>query len=104
MADEAMDVVEGQPAAPVSTEQAAIAIGDNIVNAPLNGTGSTFAAWNSPKHREEVDAYQQRLVDQGFSPSDFGDPLTTDRPLAKVYSRAFPEGTEANLRKLIEKK
>ncbi|CAK7216159.1 hypothetical protein SCUCBS95973_002711 [Sporothrix curviconia] len=104
MEDEAMDVVEGHAAAPPSTAQAAAAIVDSIVNAPLNGTGSTFAAWNTPKHREEVDSYRTRLVDQGFNPSDFGDPLTTERPVAKVYSRAFPEGTEASLRKLIKKK
>ncbi|CAK7242124.1 MAG: hypothetical protein STHCBS139747_003602 [Sporothrix thermara] len=104
MEAEAMDVVEGQAAVSLSNSQTAAAAAENTVNAPLNGTGSTFAAWNTPKHREEVDTYQKRLVNQGFNPPDFGDPLTSDRPLAKVFSRAFPEGTEAKLRELIEKK
>jgi hypothetical protein len=39
--------------------------------APLNGTGKTSAAWNTPKHREEVESYWQRLTDQGFNASMF---------------------------------
>ncbi|CAK7202728.1 hypothetical protein SEUCBS139899_005455 [Sporothrix eucalyptigena] len=98
MEDTAMDVVEGQAAAaPLSGPP------DAVPSAPLNGTGSTSAAWNTPKHREEVDAYRTRLTDQGFNTADFGDPLTAKRPLAKIYSRAFPEETEASLRRLIEK-
>ena len=63
-----MDVVEGQAAVSLSNSQTAAAAAENTVNAPLNGTGSTFAAWNTPKHREEVDTYQKRLVNQGFNP------------------------------------
>lgn len=37
--------------------------------APLNGTGKTSAAWNTPKHREEAESYRTRLTDQGFNPS-----------------------------------
>ncbi|ERT03042.1 uncharacterized protein SPSK_10063 [Sporothrix schenckii 1099-18] len=71
---------------------------------PANGAANPLATWNTPKHREEVEAYRQRLTDQGFNASDYGDPLTTVRPLEKIYSRPFPDGTEARLRALIEKK
>ncbi|CAK7566198.1 MAG: hypothetical protein SEPTF4163_004136 [Sporothrix epigloea] len=104
MDSEAMDVVEGQEGLPLPDVHAAATATENSVNVPLNGTGSTFAAWNTPKHREEVDSYQTRLVDQGFNISDFGDPLTADRPLGKIYSRDFPEGMEASLRELVNKK
>lgn len=62
-----MDVVEGQEGLPLPDVHAAATATENSVNVPLNGTGSTFAAWNTPKHREEVDSYQTRLVDQGFN-------------------------------------
>ncbi|KAL1902897.1 hypothetical protein Sste5346_000808 [Sporothrix stenoceras] len=88
-----------QPAASVAPGNSTPA-----ASAPLNGTGKTSAAWNTPKHREEADNYRQRLTDQGFNASEYGDPLTAVRPLDKIYSRPFPEGTEESLRALIEKK
>ncbi|CAK7270693.1 hypothetical protein SEPCBS119000_004218 [Sporothrix epigloea] len=102
MDSEAMDVVESQSAVLLPGVQPAANTAEHSTSAPSNGTGSTFAAWNTPKHREEVDSYQTRLVDQGFSISDFGDPLTANRPLAQIYSREFPEKFEASLRESVE--
>ncbi|OAA68092.1 hypothetical protein SPI_00287 [Niveomyces insectorum RCEF 264] len=67
-----------------------------------NGTGNkAVASWNTPKHREEVEAYRSKLSDQGFNPADFGDPLSTARPLQQVYGKAFPAGTEERLKVLV---
>lgn len=61
-----MDIVDGQSAQAPAVSSAAA--GDDASAAPTNGTGKTSAAWNTPKHREEVDAYRARLSDQGFNP------------------------------------
>lgn len=54
-------------------------------------SGKKRAAWNTPKYREEMDNLQSRFADQSFNAADYGDPLTTVRPLKRFYEREFPE-------------
>lgn len=58
-------------AQPTTTATPAATTAAANASAPLNGTGKTSAAWNTPKHREEADNYRQRLTDQGFNTSEF---------------------------------
>lgn len=64
--DGAQPAVSAAPAANVAATTATA-----TASAPLNGTGKTSAAWNTPKHREEADNFRQRLTDQGFNASEF---------------------------------
>ncbi|EFX04152.1 hypothetical protein CMQ_1080 [Grosmannia clavigera kw1407] len=89
-----MDIVDGRPA----PDTAADGVADDS-----SSMKKLPASWDTPKHREESDKFKDVLADQGFNIADYGDPLSADRPIGKIYNRPFPQETEERLRSLMER-